>query len=132
MSWDGYLSQHIVGSGLVDQAILIDQSGQSVWGKASDVELTPEEMNKIAFAFNDPTAAQESGITVGGKKYFFGWIDEPADKIPVLFCAMGKEGIIAAKCTSSILVSHFPDTVPANRAVTLITQQAKYLIDNNL
>lgn len=44
-------------------------------------------MNKIAVAFNDPTSAQTSGITVGGKKYFFGWIDEPADKIPVLFCA---------------------------------------------
>lgn len=44
----------------------------------------------------------------------------------------GKEGIIAAKCTSSILVSHFPETIPASKAVELVTQQAKYLIENNL
>lgn len=37
--WKSLTKNSIVGSGLVDQAILIDQTGQSVWGKASDVEV---------------------------------------------------------------------------------------------
>lgn len=52
----------------------------------SITQLSPEEMNKIAFAFNNATTAQQEGITVGGTKYFFNKIDE-LDNIPVLHCA---------------------------------------------
>lgn len=37
--WNSLTKNSIVGSGLVDQAILIDQTGQSVWGKASDAQV---------------------------------------------------------------------------------------------
>ncbi|EEA19857.1 profilin, required for normal timing of actin polymerization in response to thermal stress [Talaromyces marneffei ATCC 18224] len=131
MSWDGYLSQHIVGSGHVDKAIIIDQTGQAIWGKSSETQLSPEEMNKIAFAFNDSSNAEKEGITVEGRKYFFSKIDE-LDNIPVLHCAKGKEGIIAAKCSQSILVSHYPESSPVGTAIDFIQGQAKHLIANSL
>ncbi|GAM42135.1 hypothetical protein TCE0_043f15829 [Talaromyces pinophilus] len=131
MSWDGYLSQHIVGSGHVDKAIIIDQTGQAIWGKSSETQLSPEEMNKIAFAFNDSSNAEKEGITVEGRKYFFSKIDD-LDNIPVLHCAKGKEGIIAAKCSQSILVSHYPESSPVGSVIDFIQGQAKHLIANSL
>ncbi|KAF3385989.1 Profilin [Talaromyces pinophilus] len=121
----------IVGSGHVDKAIIIDQTGQAIWGKSSETQLSPEEMNKIAFAFNDSSNAEKEGITVEGRKYFFSKIDD-LDNIPVLHCAKGKEGIIAAKCSQSILVSHYPESSPVGSAIDFIQGQAKHLIANSL
>ncbi|KAL1962467.1 hypothetical protein VTN77DRAFT_9668 [Rasamsonia byssochlamydoides] len=131
MAWDGYINQNIVGGGYVDKAILFDLTGQSVWGKSAGIELTPEERNAIAFAFNNAASAQEKGITVDGNKYFFNKISD-LDNIPVLHCAKGKEGIIAAKCSQSILVSHYPESVSAGNAVDFIQKQATHLIKNGL
>jgi hypothetical protein len=44
-------------------------------------------MNAIAFAFNDATSAQNHGITVEDKKYFFNKIED-VENIPILHCAM--------------------------------------------
>lgn len=57
-------------------------------------------MNEIAFAFNDATSAQEKGIKVEGKKYFFNKIED-VNNIPVLHCAMVRnhQGCYLALCT---------------------------------
>ncbi|KAL2001021.1 hypothetical protein VTN02DRAFT_2334 [Thermoascus thermophilus] len=131
MSWDGYIKDNIVKAGTVDQAVLIDQAGSAVWGKSEGFQISPQEMNAIAFAFNNAASAQENGIRVGGTKYVFNKIEDLAN-IPVLHCAKGKEGIIAAKCAQSILVAHYPENVPYGNAVDSVSSHATYLIKNGL
>ncbi|CRG88617.1 hypothetical protein PISL3812_05648 [Talaromyces islandicus] len=131
MSWDGYLAQHVVGTGHVDKALIIDQTGQAVWGKGSEVEMTPEEMNNLAFAFNDATAAQTDGILVEGEKYVFTTVLD-IENIPVMHCPKGKQGIIAAKCTKSILVTHYNESTPAQSALSHVVGNAKHLIEYDL
>ncbi|QKX60227.1 uncharacterized protein TRUGW13939_07370 [Talaromyces rugulosus] len=130
-AWDGYLTEHVVGSGHVDKALLIDQTGQAVWGKGSEVEMTPQEMNSLAFAFNDASTAQKEGILVEGEKYILTTILD-IDNIPIMHCPKGKQGIIAAKCTTSILVTHYNESTPAQSALSHVVGQAKHLIGYKL
>lgn len=50
------------------------------------MQISPQEMNAIAFAFNNAESAQANGIYVGGTKYIFNKINE-VENIPVLHCA---------------------------------------------
>ncbi|KAL2005146.1 hypothetical protein VTN00DRAFT_2996 [Thermoascus crustaceus] len=131
MSWDGYINDNIIKTGQVDQAVLIDLTGASVWGKSAGIEISPQEMNAIAFAFNNAESAQANGIYVGGTKYIFNKINE-VENIPVLHCAKGKTGIVAAKCGRSILVARYPESVPYGNAIEAMQNQAKHLIKNGL
>lgn len=131
MSWDGYIKDNIIPTGQVDSAILIDLAGSSVWGKSEGIELSPQEMNAIAFAFNDASSAQSNGIHVGGTKYFFNKIED-IQNVPVLHCAKGKTGIVAAKCSKSILIAHYPENVPFGNAIDTVQTQATHLIKYGL
>jgi len=128
-AWDGYLSQNVTSKGLIDKAVLIDASGASEWGRSGSISLSSQEIAGITGAFNDASSAQQNGIHVGGTKYYFSKIEE-VDKVPILHCAKGKEGILAAKCTRSILVAHFPETTPFGSGISFVQAQAKYLIAN--
>lgn len=107
------------------------QNKRSTGGKSDGIQISPQEMNAIAFAFNNAQSAQENGIRVGGTKYVFNKIEDLGN-VPVLHCAKGKEGIIAAKCTQSILVAHYPENVPYGNAIEFAQTQAQHLIKNGL
>lgn len=53
---------------------------------ATRMQISPQEMNAIAFAFNNAQSAQENGIRVGGTKYVFNKIEDLGN-VPVLHCA---------------------------------------------
>lgn len=130
-AWDSYLNTNIATGSLVDKAIIIDQTGQAVWGKSSSIQLTPDQMKKIAQVFNDPTEAQGNGLHFESQKYIFNKIDD-IENIPVMHSKSGKEGILAVKCKASILIAHYPANSSAGDAINFIHGQAKYLIQNNL
>jgi len=89
-------------------------------------------MNKIASVFNDPSDAQANGLHFENNRYVYNKVVELGD-IPVMHSISGnKDGIIAAKCKASILISHYPENSQAGDAVNFIHSQATYLIANNL
>ncbi|KAN0068682.1 Profilin [Elaphomyces granulatus] len=124
----GYINQNVI-SKLIDKAALIDESGASEWGQSGEIHLSPQEMAGITGAFKDPSSAQANGIHVGGIKYIYNKTEE-VDKVPILHAAKGKEGVIAAKCSRSILVAHSPESAPIGSAISFIQVQAKHLIAN--
>ncbi|PCG97350.1 Profilin/allergen [Penicillium occitanis (nom. inval.)] len=130
-AWDGYLDANIATGSLIDSAMIVDHTGQAVWGKSAKIELTPEQMNAIAFTFNDPSNAQTHGLHFGSKRYVFNKIED-LQGIPVMLSKSGKEGIVAAKCKASILITHYPETATEGEVINFIFGQAKYLIQNNL
>ena len=136
MSWDSYLDAHVVSSGLVDQAFLIDLSGRAIWGKSQGVEPSDEDRTKIASAFQDNSKAFEEGITLNGTRYTITEIREtPVEEknISILHAAQKKQGVIAAKCAQSILVAHYPESVSQrNNSISFIAMQAAHLMKNNL
>ncbi|OKL62121.1 hypothetical protein UA08_02187 [Talaromyces atroroseus] len=130
-AWDSYLNANIATGTVIDKAIIVDQTGQAVWGKSSSIQLSADQMKKIALVFSDPSDAQGNGLHFESKRYVFNKIED-IENIPVMHSKSGKEGIVAAKCKASILISHYPENSSAGEAVNFIHGQAKYLIQNNL
>ncbi|KAL1854534.1 hypothetical protein Plec18170_004623 [Paecilomyces lecythidis] len=138
MSWDAYVNAHVVGSTL-DKAFLVDVTGAALWAKSTGAEISPDEMKSIANAFNDASGVREAGIFLSGNKYFFTQLDDvkdekslPGRSIPVLHAAKGKQGVVAAKCTSGIIIAHYPEGVVSGDAIDATVRHAVHLIKNNV
>lgn len=62
------MSDSVVGSGHVDKALLIDQTGQAVWGKGSEVEVYTGRTRKshshadLSSKLDEPTRNEQFGF----------------------------------------------------------------------
>lgn len=168
----------IVKGGLVDKAILIDMTGQSVWGKSAGIEVKlrfmgmkrlrsvgltwlrfasflplkwprsllpstthPRHSNTASLSEETSTSSTRSMSSITflcctAPRYDLNSVKCSCRRRQYanleLYPFQGKEGIIAARCSQSILVSHYPDTAPPGKSIDFVQNQAKHLIANNL
>jgi hypothetical protein len=129
--WSGYINQQIVPHGFVDQAALTDLSGYYVYGKSSSSQFTPQDLITLANVLKDPAAAQQSGPTINGQKFFCtSTFDDKIQKIHLTNSK--KEGIIIAKLTNYALTTHYSSSVPANNAMAFVDKAAQELVKSGL
>jgi hypothetical protein len=101
----------------VDGAAMLSANGV-LWGKSDKLVVRQDELKALANAFNDPSAAANSGIYFAGRRY----ITIRATATEVLGRS-GANGVYAMKATRSIVVGTCPSfSIPG----TCAQQVARY------
>lgn len=120
-----YVDSHLVGTGNCKRAIIIGHDA-STWAATAGFSIKPDEAKKIVNAFNDPSSALSSGITVAGVKY----MTLKADNRSV-YGKKGATGFCAVKTNQSVLIGLYDEQIQPGVCANTVEKLADYLIENS-
>jgi len=123
MSWQSYVDVQIMGSGLVEKAIIAGQDG-TVWAKSNNINPSTEELKKLADSFSDQGPLTVSGLVLGGDKYVY-----LSGTERVIRCKKGKNGIHAMKTCQAVLIAVFVEPVQHPQVANIVEGLGEYLIN---
>jgi len=122
MSWQSYVDNQLMGTNLVQKAIIAGHDG-TIWAKSNNVEPSTEELSKLSDCFNDQNPLTVSGLVIGGEKYVY---LSGTDRI--IRCKKGKSGLHAMKTQQAVLVAIFTEPVQHPQVATVVETLGDYLI----
>jgi len=122
MSWQNYVDQQLMGSGLLNSAIIAGHDG-TIWAKSDKVNPTPQELATLSNSFTDQSKLTQTGVVVSGEKYFY---LSGTDR--VIRCKKGKSGIHAMKTLQAVLVAMFEEPIQHPQVATVVETLGEYLI----
>jgi len=122
MSWQNYVDQQLMGSGLVTKAVIAGHDG-TLWAKSNNIEPTREELVKLSSSFADQGNLAMSGVHIGGEKFFY---LSGTDK--VIRCKKGKSGVHSMKTLQTILVAVFEEPIQHPQVASVVESLGDYLI----
>jgi len=122
MSWQNYVDQQLMGSGLLNSAIIAGHDG-TIWAKSDKVNPTPQELATLSNSFTDQSKLHQTGVVVSGEKYFY---LSGTDR--VIRCKKGKSGIHAMKTLQAVLVAMFEEPIQHPQVATVVETLGEYLI----
>ncbi|KAK8394519.1 hypothetical protein O3P69_006593 [Scylla paramamosain] len=122
MSWQNYVDQQLMGSGLVAKAVIAGHDG-TLWAKSNNIEPTREELVKLSSSFADQGNLAMSGVHIGGEKFFY---LSGTDK--VIRCKKGKSGMHSMKTLQTILVAVFEEPIQHPQVASVVESLGDYLI----
>jgi len=125
MSWQAYVDQSLIGTGNIDDAVICDATGQTIWASSPNFKLPPAEMAAIAASFTDKSetkAVIANGIKIKGEKYMT--IEASDDSVKA---KKGKEGIVAFKTAQALLIAHHNAEVQTTNAFNSVAELGEYL-----
>ena len=107
MSWNAYLADlktHATGCALISNEGAVCAT-EGTW------KATPQESQQYALLFKNPAAAQASGLTYGGVKFFCNQATEE-----MIVAMKGKEAIVLQKSNTTVVAGYSDGskTVPAD------------------
>jgi len=123
MSWQTYIDEQLMGSGLVEKAIIAGHDG-TVWARSENINPSPEELSKIASSFADHAPLTMSGVYLGGEKYVY---LSGSDR--VIRCKKGKSGVHAMKTLQAVLIAVFTEPVQHPQVAAIVEALGEYLIN---
>ncbi|KAL7640474.1 UNVERIFIED_CONTAM: hypothetical protein RMT77_008749 [Armadillidium vulgare] len=122
MSWQTYVDQQLMGSGVVAKAIIAGHDG-TLWAKSNNVNPSKEELQKLSDSFSDQSNLTMAGVVVEGEKYFY-----LSGSERVIRCKKGKAGLHAMKTLKAILIAIFEEPVQHPQVATVVESLGEYLI----
>uniref|UniRef100_A0A2P2HWY6 Profilin n=1 Tax=Hirondellea gigas TaxID=1518452 RepID=A0A2P2HWY6_9CRUS len=123
MSWQTYIDEQLMGSGLVEKAIIAGHDG-TLWAKSENISPSQEELSKLSSSFPDQSQLAMSGVIIGGEKYFY---LSGTDR--VIRCKKGKSGVHAMKTTQAVLIAVFSEPVQHPQVAAIVESLGDYLIN---
>lgn len=124
-SWQNYVDDSLVGTGLVRKAMIIGHDGSS-WAASAGFSIKPDEAKKLIAAFNDPSSVQGSGISVSGARYLTLKADARS-----IYGRKGSTGFAAVKTSQAVLLSLYDESIQPGQCTNVTERLADYLIENN-
>jgi len=122
MSWQSYVDNQLMGTNLVQKAIIAGHDG-TIWAKSNNIEPSTEELSKLSDCFNDQNPLTVSGLVIGGEKYVY---LSGTDR--VIRCKKGKSGLHAMKTQQAVLVAIFTEPVQHPQVANVVETLGDYLI----
>lgn len=122
MSWQNYVDQQLIGSGVVANAIIAGHDG-TIWAKSQNVNPTSAELSKLSSSFSDQSNLAMTGVVIGGEKFFY---LSGTDR--VIRCKKGKNGLHAMKTLQAVLVAIFEEPVQHPQVASVVEALGEYLI----
>jgi len=122
MSWQSYVDNQLMGSGMVEKAIIAGHDG-TIWAKSDNINPSTDELNKLSSSFSDQTALTMSGLVIGGEKFIY---LSGSDR--VVRCKKGKSGLHAMKTQQAVLVAVFTEPVQHPHVASIVESLGDYLI----
>jgi len=122
MSWQSYVDNQLMGSGMVEKAIIAGHDG-TIWAKSDNINPSTDELNKLSSSFSDQSALTMSGLVIGGEKFIY---LSGSDR--VVRCKKGKSGLHAMKTQQAVLVAVFTEPVQHPHVASIVESLGDYLI----
>jgi len=123
MSWQNYVDDQLMSSGLVEKAVIAGHDG-TTWAKTDNINPSQDELAKLASSFADQTPLTMCGVVIDGQKYVY---LSGTDK--VIRCKSGKSGIHCMKTNQAVLIAVFTEPVQAQQVATVVENLGEYLIN---
>jgi len=122
MSWQNYVDQQLMGSGLVSKAVIAGHDG-TLWAKSNNIEPTRDELLKVATSFPDHPNLAMNGVFMGGEKYFY-----ISGTEKVIRCKKGKAGMHCMKTVQAVLIAMFEEPIQPPQVALIVEALGDYLI----
>ncbi|XP_064119996.1 profilin-like [Macrobrachium rosenbergii] len=122
MSWQTYVDQQLMGSGLVAKAVIAGHDG-TCWAKSNNIEPSRDELTKLSQSFQDQNNLAMTGVHMGGEKFFY---LSGTDK--VIRCKKGKSGMHCMKTLQAILIAVFEEPIQHPQVASVVEALGDYLI----
>ncbi|EPT04760.1 hypothetical protein FOMPIDRAFT_1021623 [Fomitopsis schrenkii] len=122
MSWQAYVDTNLIGTQKVTKAAIIGLQG-GVWASSPGYTLSAQEQKDIVNAFNNPAAAQASGIRLAGQKFF---TLQATDRS--IYGKKAADGCVLVKTKQAVLVTEYSAPIQAPEATPVVESLADYLI----
>ncbi|XP_053207820.1 uncharacterized protein LOC128391888 [Panonychus citri] len=129
MSWQSYVDNQICSQVSCKIAVIAGLQDGTVWAKyeADENKVTPEEMKTIADGMrNNPGAFQETGIRLGGEKYFCLFAENN-----LLRGRKGSSALIIVATNTCLLAAATTDGFPPGQLNTVVEKLGDYLRSSN-
>lgn len=125
MSWQNYVDQQLMGSGLVTKAVIAGHDG-TCWARSKNIEPSREELTKLSQSFPDQGNLAMSGVHIGGEKFFY-----LSGTEKVIRCKKGKSGMHCMKTLQAVLIAVFEEPVQHPQVASVVEALGDYLISMN-
>jgi len=122
MSWQSYVDNQLMGTNLIQKAIIAGHDG-TLWAKSDNIEPSLEELSKFSDSFDDQNSLTMSGVVIGGEKFVY---LSGTDR--VIRCKKGKSGLHAMKTQQAVLVAIFNEPVQHPQVASVVESLGDYLI----
>ena len=132
MSWQAYVDDQLIGTGMVNKACIIGLNG-AVWAQSAGFTITPEECVNLATIANGlPGTVSGEGarpILIAGVKYIFLGTSREREN-DVFYIRQGSDGAVIAKTNQCVLVGMYGDGMQPGSCNMTVEKLADYLRDN--
>ncbi|KAN0042659.1 hypothetical protein ACTA71_011469 [Dictyostelium dimigraforme] len=125
MSWQQYIDEQLIGSGLCSAAILSNSDG-SVWAKSPNMTISKQEADALIALYKNPAEVFAKGVTVGGIKYM-GIKGDPQS----IYGKKGPGGIVLVKTIQTIIIGIYDEKFQPGPAAVAAEKLGDYLRDNS-
>ena len=122
MSWQDYVDNQLVGTGLVKKAAIIGLDG-AIWAKSTAFDLQAAEGKTFATNYSDLGHFQGNGIVLGGTKFVF---LSGTDR--VLRAKKNKEGVHCMKTNTAIIIAVYEEPKTPQEVANVVEKLGDYLI----
>jgi len=122
MSWQSYVDNQLMGSGLIEKAVIAGHDG-TVWAKSENINPSVDELSKLSSSFNDQSPLTMSGLHIGGEKFVY-----LSGTEKVVRCKKGKSGLHAMKTQQAVLIAVYNEPVQHSQVASIVETLGDYFI----
>jgi len=122
-TWNNYVESELLSNGISEGAII--GTDGAVWGKSKTFPATAAELKAFISKFEDLEALAESGIIMGGTKYFYLSSDHD-----VIRASKGTDSLHAMKLKKLYIIALYNNQeCPTPKAANTVEKLGNYLAE---
>nr|ALS04482.1 profilin [Acartia pacifica] len=122
MSWQSYVDDQLIGTKVVEDAIICGHDG-NIWASSPGIKATPEELKKMINNIGNAEVLATNGVTLGGIKYMY-----LSGTEKVIRAKKEKAGIHVMKTVQAVIVARYADPVVPEQCAIVTEKLGDYLI----
>jgi len=127
MSWQAYVDDNLLASGMVTAAGIYDLQGNP-WAYSAGFAAQIAEVNAVsAHMAAEPAALAATGVVVAGIKYMY--VSGEAQEV---YGKKGNEGVVFCKCNTCILVATHSDKIQPGQCRSTVGKLADFLRESGI
>ena len=127
MSWQAYVDDNLVKSGMVTAAGIYDLQGNP-WAYSAGFAAQVAEVAAVSAHFAAPTGLAATGATIAGIKYMFVRGTENEE----IYVKKGATGVVFCRCNTCIIVGMHDDKIQPGSCSMTVGKLADFLKESGI
>ena len=127
MSWQAYVDDNLIKSGMVSAAGIYDLQGNP-WAYSAGFAAQVAEVAAVSAHFAAPTGLAATGATIAGVKYMFVRGEENTE----IYVKKGATGVCFCRCNTCIIVGYHDDKIQPGSCQMTVGKLADFLKESGI